>query len=391
MTIPPLSRPSHPYFGSGPACKYPTWSSPLLEEAFLSRSHRSAEGVKVIRGLLEKTHAVLGLPTDAHVALVGGGATGAMEMLLWNLLGPRKVIALIHDVFSDRWGRDILGLMPEDRLEIRYARPGALPSLVALNPNADMVLNWNGSTSGCRYQDGDWLTSRDGLVIVDVTSAAFTMDIPWEKIDAAAFSWQKGLGSEGAHGMIVLRPRAFERLQRHTPFWPVPYLYRLKEMGDHPQAPLFEGKTLNTPSLLCVEDFFQALSWAESIGGIATLCERSRQNLRCVEAWADQQDTFTFLTESPLHRSSSTICLVPKDPRLARLSLTQQGEWFSGLAHQVKDVAVDILNHPSAPAGLRLWGGATIDPADMALLLPWVTWAANRQPLPQHISPLRAC
>ena len=285
MTPPPTLKPSHGNFSSGPCAKFPGWSLNALKNAALGRSHRSSEGLQKLGEVMELTREALEIPDDYHIALIPGSATGAVETSLWNLLGPRPVTVFSHDVFSHRWEKDITKHLKLPQVDLRAVPHGKLPDCTDLPSGNDVLLNWNGSTSGVRFPNGNFLgDSREGLVIADITSAAFTTEIPWKKLDAIAFSWQKGLGSEAAHGMLVLSPKAVERLNTYEPPWPLPYLFKLRARGTF-YEPITKEKTLNTPSLLCIEDFLQALKWAQKQGGLRALTQRSQKNFNIVEEW----------------------------------------------------------------------------------------------------------
>lgn len=373
----PQAKPSHPYFSSGPCAKIPGWSLGLLKEAAIGRSHRSAKGLEKLSEVVQLTRTVLEIPENYKIALLPGSATGAIESALWNLLGPVPITVFSHDVFSKRWKIDLTKHLKFEDIDVRQSPHGDLPRTGGIPSQNDILLNWNGSTSGARFPTGGFLEKdRTGLVIADITSAAFTTSIPWEKFDATVFSWQKGLGSESAHGMLVLSPKAIERLNTYQPPWPLPYLFKLR-VDDKFYEPLFEGKTLNTPSLLCVEDYLQALKWAQKIGGLPTLLERSQSNFKIVEQWVEQTPWIDFMATDPTTRSSSTIVLKLVDPRLITLTEEDHRDFLAKMTGLLAEhnIAYDINNHGGAPPSLRLWGGPTIETKDMENLLPWLDWA----------------
>tara|TARA_R110002095_G_scaffold199205_1_gene178910 strand:- start:250 stop:1437 length:1188 start_codon:yes stop_codon:yes gene_type:complete len=373
----PQARPSHPYFSSGPCAKFPGWSLDLLKDAAIGRSHRSAYGLDKLCEAVNLTREILDIPRDYKVALLPGSATGAIESALWNLLGPMPVTVFSHDVFSLRWEKDLTRHLKLRNIDIRQASHGDLPETKGIPSHNDILLNWNGSTSGVRFPTGDFLEkNRAGLVIADITSAAFTTSIPWEKFDATAFAWQKGLGSESAHGMLVLSPKAIERLNTYQPPWPLPYLFNLRIKNQF-YAPLFEEKTLNTPSFLCIEDYLQALKWAQKEGGLSALIRRSQDNFQVIAQWVDHTPWIEFMATAPDTRSTSTVSLKLTDPKILTLSEAGHREFLAKLTGLLAErhVAYDINNHGGAPPSLRLWGGPTLDSEDMAKVLPWVEWA----------------
>jgi phosphoserine aminotransferase len=372
----PDARPHNPNFGSGPCAKRPGWSLSALEGAMLGRSHRAAAPKARITDVIDRSAALLGMPKDWVLAVVPGSDTGAVEMALWSLLGPRPVDILSFETFSATWAADIVKQLRLANARVLSAEFGAIPDLAAVDPTHDLVLAWNGTTSGARMPDGDWIASdREGLVICDATSAAFAMDLPWPKLDVVTWSWQKVLGGEAGHGMLALSPRAVARLEAHTPFWPMPKVFRLTSGGKLNHA-LFRGDTLNTPSMLCVEDALDGLTWAERIGGLPALVARSAANLACVEAWEKTCTWARFLAEDPATRSSTSICLRITAPWFAALDLAQgkMAKRMTALL-EAEGVAFDIAYYRDAPPGLRIWGGATIETSDIAALLPWLDWA----------------
>ena len=378
MTIPPpAARPANPCFSSGPCAKRPGWSRAALEGAFLGRSHRAKGGKAKLAEVIERSRALLGLPADYRLAIVPASDTGAVEMALWSLLGPRGVDMLAWESFGKTWITDVVKQLRLPDVRLHEAGYGALPDLSQVDPARDCVFTWNGTTSGVRVPDGDWIAAgRAGLSVCDATSAVFAMALPWDKLDAVTWSWQKALGGEAAHGMLALSPRAVERLEAHEPAWPLPKIFRLTKGGRLDEA-VFAGATINTPSMLAVEDALDGLRWAEGLGGLPALIARSQANLAAVADWAAARDWIDFLAAAPATRSCTSICLSIVDP------------WFTGLppearAGAAKRVAAlveaagagfDIGSYRDAPPGLRLWGGPTVETADLAALLPWLDWA----------------
>ena len=373
----PTTRPQNPCFSSGPCPKRPGWSASALEAACLGRSHRSAAGRAKLRESIDRSAAILGLPEDYRLGIVGGSDTGAVEMALWSMLGARGVDVLGWEGFGTGWGADIVKPLTLDDGRGFAADYGELPDLSQISSDRDIVFTWNGTTSGVRVPDGDWIAAdREGLTICDATSAVFAMDLPWEKLDVVTYSWQKVLGGEAQHGVIVLSPRAVERLESHTPAWPLPKLFRLSKGGKLIDG-IFRGDTINTPSLLCVEDVLDSLSWAESVGGLAGLIERSRSNLAAVSKWIESADWAAFLANDASQRSSTSICLKFAAEDLAARPAEDQAAIAKKLTKLLEEegVAYDIGSYRDAPAGLRLWGGATVETSDLEALFPWLDWA----------------
>ena len=373
---PPI-KPSRNHFASGPCAKRPGWSTSTLAAACVGRSHRSSVGKARLGEAIGRTAAVLGLPASHRLAIVPGSDTGAMEMALWSLLGPRGVDVLVWESFSAGWASDVRGQLALPDVRVLQADYGSLPDLGSVDPARDLVFVWNGTTSGVRVPDGDWIAAdRTGLTICDATSAAFAMDLPWAKLDVVTWSWQKCLGGEAAHGMIALGPRALARLQEHRPAWPVPKILRLAG-GGQPDLGLFEGATINTPSMLCVEDWLDALAWAERVGGLPGLIARAERNLATIAAWVDRSTDFAFLAAEPATRSCTSVCLRVVAPWFAALPPDEQQVRVARLARLLEgeNVACDIGGYRDAPPGLRLWAGPTIESADLAALLPWLDWA----------------
>jgi phosphoserine aminotransferase len=373
----PAIKPLNPCFSSGPCPKRPGWEPAVLSKALLGRSHRSKPGAARLKAAIDETRAVLGVPADYRIGIVAGSDTGAVEMALWSLLGPRGVDVLAWESFGSEWVTDVIDILKVDNARKFVSAYGELPDLTQVDFNKDVVFVWNGTTSGVKLPNGDWIPAdRAGLTICDATSAAFAMQLPWPKLDVVTFSWQKVLGGEGAHGVIILSPRAAERLITYTPPWPLPKLFRLAKKGKLDEA-VFEGATINTPSMLCVEDYLDALRWAASIGGLTALCARSQQNLAVLDAWVAKTPWVAFLAAKPAERSNTSICLKIVADWFLKLSEDEQADFtkkLSALLDQ-EGVAYDINGYRNAPPGLRIWGGATVEASDLAALLPWLDWA----------------
>ncbi len=374
----PRTRPANPRFSSGPCAKRPGWSLDALSGALLGRSHRSADGRARLREVIDRSRDLLGLPAEWRVGIVPASDTGAVEMAIWSLLGPRPVDVLSFESFTAAWANDVVAQLRLPDARVLQADYGALPDLAAIDWSHDVVFAWNGTTSGVRMPGADAIPpSHDGLAICDATSAAFAMELPWDRLDVVTWSWQKVLGGEAAHGMLALSPRAVERLEREPPPRPLPKLFRLTEPGPGGVPRLlegiFEGDTINTPSMLCVEDALDGLRWAERIGGLPVLIARSQANLAAVERWEAASDWASFLATDPATRSSTSICL--------RLEADRFPDPQAAARHMVgllrsEAVAFDVGSYRDAPAGLRLWGGATVETADVEAVLPWFDWAA---------------
>jgi phosphoserine aminotransferase len=379
MTIPakPNLRPSHTHFSSGPCAKRPGWNTDALKDAAVGRSHRGKLGKGKIVELLRLSRDILGMPDDYLLGIVPASDTGAVEMALWSLLGPRGIDVLAWESFGQGWVTDITKQLRLTDVRVLSAPYGELPDLSAVNFNRDVIFTWNGTTSGVRVPNGDWIPDqRGGLAIVDATSAVFAMDIPWEKTDVVTWSWQKVLGGEAAHGMLALSPRAVERLESWQPAWPLPKIFRMTSGGKLIKG-IFEGDTINTVSLLCVEDQIDALRWAEKIGGLKGLIERSRANLQVLEDWVAVSDWAEFLAKDAGLRSSTSICLTIKAPWFQRLSHEEQAASAKRMAASLEKegVAFDVASYRDTPPGLRIWGGATVEAADIRALTPWLDWA----------------
>jgi phosphoserine aminotransferase len=351
-----------------------------LEGALLGRSHRAREPKARLAEVIDRSRAILGMPADWRLGIVPASDTGAVEMALWSLLGPRGVDVLAWESFSGEWATDILKQLRLPDVRLLDAPYGRLPDLALADPNRDQVFVWNGTTSGVRLPDADWIrTGREGLAICDATSAAFAMALPWDKLDVVTWSWQKVLGGEAAHGMLALSPRAVERLESYAPERPLPKIFRLTKGGRLIEG-IFRGDTINTPSMLCVEDALDGLRWAESLGGLPSLIARSEANLAAVADWIAGQDRFAFLAEDPRTRSCTSICLRIVAPWFTALDAGGQAAAAKALAARLEaeGVALDIAPYRDAPPGLRLWGGATVETSDLRAALPWVDWALDQ-------------
>jgi phosphoserine aminotransferase len=375
--IKPAVRPARPFFSSGPCAKRPGWTPEALSGALLGRSHRSKPGKAKLKNAIDKTREILRVPADYRIGIVPASDTGAVEMALWSLLGPRPVDIFAWESFGEDWVTDTV-----KQLKIKDARTfkadyGKLPELDKANPDHDIVFLWNGTTSGVRVPNGDWIADdRQGLTICDATSAAFAMHLPWPKLDVATFSWQKVLGGEAAHGMLVLSPNAVARLESHTPSWPMPKIFRMTKGGKIVEG-IFEGETINTPSMLAVEDYLDTLQWAADIGGLDALIARADANLSVLMAWVRQSEWAAFLAEDSHVRSNTSVCLKIVDPWFTNLSAEAQADAAKKLASllEKEGVALDVGAYRSAPPGLRIWCGATIEASDLEALTPWLDWA----------------
>jgi len=373
----PSLRPQSPNFSSGPCAKRPGWSLAALHDACLGRSHRSAAGKAKLREVLDRSRALLGIPDDYRIAVVPASDTGAVELALWSLLGARGVDLLAWESFGEGWVTDTVKQLKLSAARIHRAEYGELPDLAAIDGSRDVVFTWNGTTSGVRVPDGNWIKAdRQGLTICDATSAAFAMDLPWDRLDVVTYSWQKVLGGEAAHGMLVLSPRAVARLESYTPAWPLPKLFRLTSKGKLNEA-IFKGETINTPSMLCVEDAIDGLRWAAAIGGLPALIRRAEDNTAVIAAWVERTPWIRFLAAASRIRSCTSVCLAFTDPAFAALPREAQAEFVKKFAAllEAEGVAYDIAGHRDAPPGLRIWAGATIERRDIEALLPWLDWA----------------
>ncbi len=373
----PAVRPANPHFSSGPCTKRPGWSVEALGQALVGRSHRAAAPLARLAEVITRSKALLGMPENWRLGIVPASDTGAVEMALWSLLGPRPVDVLAFENFSATWAADVMKQLRLANARVLSAPYGRLPDLAAVDFSHDVVLAWNGTTSGVRFPDGDWIPAdHAGLVIADATSAAYAMELPWDKLDVVTWSWQKALGGEAAHGMLALSPRAAARVTDHTPAWPMPKLFRLASGGKLNEG-VFKGETINTVSLLCAEDALDGLRWAESIGGRKALIARSEASLAHVAAWVGQSSWARFLAEDPPTRSCTSICLRIVAPWFLALDEAGQRAAVKRMVSLLEEqgVAYDIGAHREAPPGIRVWAGATVEPDDVAALLPWLDWA----------------
>jgi phosphoserine aminotransferase len=358
----PAVRPAVPHFSSGPCAKRPGWSLSALTDAVLGRSHRSKIGKAKLKRAIELTREVLEVPADYRIGIVPASDTGAVEMALWSMLGARPVTMLAWESFGEGWVSDVSKELKLKNVTVLKAGYGELPDLTKVDPASDVVFTWNGTTSGVRVPNADWIAAdRSGLTICDATSACFAQALDWPKLDVVTFSWQKALGGEGAHGMLILSPRAVERLETYTPPWPLPKIFRLTK-GNKLNQGIFEGETINTPSMLCVEDYLDTLGWAKSLGGLRALRARP---------WID------FLARDPAIRSNTSVCLKIVDPAVGKLSAEAQVAFVKGIAAALEKegVAYDIDAYRDAPSGLRIWCGSTVERADVEALTRWLDWA----------------
>jgi phosphoserine aminotransferase len=373
----PTAKPANPRFSSGPCSKRPGWSLDALSGAALGRSHRAKLGKSKLEDSINLSKSILGMPADYRLGVVPASDTGAVEMALWSLLGARGVDVFAWESFSSGWVADIKNQLKIKDLNIYEAGYGQMPDLLQANWDNDVVFTWNGTTSGVRVPNGDWIADdRKGLTICDATSAVFAMDMPWNKLDVVTWSWQKVLGGEAAHGMIALSPRAVERLTSYTPSWPMPKIFQMTKKGALIEG-IFKGETINTPSMLCVEDVLDALKWSQSIGGLPALIKRSEGNLAAVSRWVEKTDWVDFLADDAATRSCTSICLKIVDPWFTGLGADAQAEAAKKIASllEKEGAAYDIGSYRDAPPGLRIWGGATVETSDLEALFPWLDWA----------------
>jgi phosphoserine aminotransferase len=373
----PATRPQNPFFSSGPCAKRPGWSLDNLKNALLGRSHRSAAGKARLKLAIDRTRALLKLPDDYLVAIVPGSDTGAVEMALWSLLGPRGVDILAWEAFGKDWVVDVVKQLKLGDVRVMEAAYGQLPDLANVDFSRDVIFTWNGTTSGVRVPNADWIAAdRQGLTICDATSGIFAQRLDWSKLDVITYSWQKVLGGEAAHGMLILSPRAVERLEDHTPKWPVPKIFRLTK-GGKLNREIFEGATINTPSMLCVADYLDTLAWAESIGGLEEFIARSDRNAQAVTDWVERTPWVDFLASVPETRSNTSVCLRVADAEISSRSLEEQAAFAGKIVKllEKEGVAYDIGAYRDAPPGLRLWCGATVETSNLEALLPWLDWA----------------
>jgi phosphoserine aminotransferase len=373
----PAVRPAVPHFSSGPCAKRPGWSLQNLTRALLGRSHRSKPGKAKLKRAIEITREVLQVPVDYRIGIVPASDTGALEMALWSLLGPRPVTMLTWESFGEGWVNDAVKELKLKDITVHKADYGELPDLGKIDPANDIVFTWNGTTSGVRVANADWIAAdRSGLTICDATSAAFAQPLEFAKLDVVTFSWQKALGGEAAHGMLILSPRAVARLESYTPPWPLPKIFRMTKGGKLIEG-IFAGETINTPSMLCVEDYLDALEWAKGIGGLSALRARADGNAKVVADWVGRTDWIDFLAGDPALRSNTSVCLKVVDPAITRLAADAQAAFVKSMsaALEKEAIAYDIDAYRDAPPGLRIWCGCTIERADLEALTLWLDWA----------------
>jgi phosphoserine aminotransferase len=373
----PAQKPACPHFSSGPCAKRPGWTPQALADAALGRSHRAVLGKSKLDQSVELTRRVLGVPDDYRIGIVPASDTGAVEMVLWSMLGARPVDMLAWESFGETWVTDVVKQLKLADARILRADYGAIVDLAEVDFDHDVVFTWNGTTSGARVPDGKWIPDdRRGLTICDATSAAFAQDLDWPKLDVVTFSWQKVLGGEAAHGMLILGPRAVERLESYVPPWPLPKIFRMTKGGKLLEG-IFHGETINTPSMLCVEDYIDALRWAQGIGGLPALMERADANAAIIASWVARTPWIDFLAVDPATRSNTSVCLKVVDPAVTALPAEGQRRFSKDLAAllEAEDVAYDIAAYRDAPPGLRIWCGATVERADVTALTAWLDWA----------------
>jgi phosphoserine aminotransferase len=378
MTIAkPAQWPTSPHFSSGPCAKRPGWNPQNLKDALLGRSHRAKAGKAKLKLAIELTREVLEVPADYKIGIVPASDTGAVEMALWSMLGARPVTTIAWESFGEGWVGDIVKELKLKDVTKLHAAYGEIPDLSKVDPNTDAVFTWNGTTSGVRVPNADWISAtREGLTICDATSAAFAQALDWPKLDVVTFSWQKALGGEAAHGMLVLSPRAVERLETYKPAWPLPKIFRMTK-GGKLNAGIFEGETINTPSMLCVEDYLDALNWGKSLGGLKALMARADANTKVLADWKTRTPWIDFLAKDPATRSNTSVCMKVVDPAITSLTADAQVDFAKKLVALVEKegAGFDFAHYRDAPAGLRIWCGATVEAKDVALLTQWIDWA----------------
>lgn len=376
MTTKPGVRPARPNFSSGPCAKRPGWSAQNLATETLGRSHRAKIGKARLKEAIDRTRALLEVPDDFRIAIVPASDTGAVEMAMWSLLGARPVTMLAWESFGEAWTTDVVGQLKLEASILR-APYGALPDLSAVDPDTDIVFTWNGTTSGVRVPNGDWIAEdRRGLTICDATSAAFAQPLDWPKLDAVTFSFQKALGGEGGHGILILSPRAVDRLEACKPSWPLPKIFRLTKSGKLNEA-ICEGETINTPSMLVIEDYIDALKWGAAAGGLKELIRRADSNFHALSQWVERSAWIDFLCGDAAARSNTSVCLKIVDPQIESLGEGRRRDFVKSIESLLakEEVAYDIGGHRDAPPGLRIWCGATVERADVEALCPWLDWA----------------
>ena len=377
MTAKPAQRPTVPHFSSGPCAKRPGWTPQNLKDAALGRSHRAKLGKAKLKQAIELTREVLEVPANYKIGIVPASDTGAVEMALWSLLGARPVTTIAWESFGEGWVSDIIKELKLKDVTQLHAGYGDLPDLATVDCDTDIIFTWNGTTSGVRVPNADWIKAdRKGLAICDATSAAFAQPLDWDKLDVVTFSWQKALGGEAAHGMLVLSPRAVERLETYKPAWPLPKIFRMTK-GGKLNAGIFEGETINTPSMLCVEDYLDALNWGKSIGGLTALMARADANTKVLADWKARTPWIDFLAKAPATRSNTSVCLKIVDPAITSLTADAQSDFTKKLVALVEkeNAGFDFAHYRDAPAGLRIWCGATVEARDVELLTQWIDWA----------------
>ena len=377
MTTMPTARPRVPHFSSGPCAKRPGWTPQALSDAFVGRSHRSKPGKAKLKRAIDLTRELLRVPADYRIGIVPASDTGAVEMALWSLLGQRPVTMLAWESFGEGWVSDVAKELKLKDVTLMRAPYGELPDLGKVDPASDVVFTWNGTTSGVRVPNADWIKAdRTGLTICDATSAAFAQPLDWPKLDVVTFSWQKAAGGEAAHGMLILSPRAVARLESYSPPWPLPKIFRMTKSGKLNEA-IFLGETINTPSMLCLEDYLDALEWAKSVGGLSALQARADANAKVIAGWVEHTGWIDFLAREPSQRSNTSVCLKVVDPAVTKLSADAQAAFVKGIAGALdkEAVAYDIDAYRDAPSGLRIWCGSTIERADVEALTLWLDWA----------------
>jgi phosphoserine aminotransferase len=373
----PAVRPQVPHFSSGPCAKRPGWSSQNLKDALLGRSHRSKPGKAKLKRAIDLTREILQVPADYRIGIVPASDTGAVEMSLWSLLGPRPVTMLSWESFGAGWVSDVVKELKLKDVTTLKAGYGELPDLSKVDPASDVVFTWNGTTSGVRVPNADWIAAdRAGLTICDATSAAFAQPLDWPKLDVVTFSWQKALGGEAAHGMLILSPRAVARLESHEPAWPMPKIFRMTKGGKLIEG-IFVGETINTPSMLCLEDYLDALEWAKSVGGLKALQARADGNAKAIADWVARTPWIDFLATDPKLRSNTSVCLKVVDPSILKLPADAQAAFVKSIAAALdkEGVAYDIDAYRDAPPGLRIWCGSTVERSDVEALTLWLDWA----------------
>jgi phosphoserine aminotransferase len=376
----PGLRPANPQFSSGPCAKRPGWSPEVLKNAALGRSHRAKLGKSRLKYAIDLTREVLEVPADYRIGIVPASDTGAYEMAMWTMLGARPVDCLAWESFGEGWVNDAVKQLKLKDARVMKAPYGTLPDLNAVNPDHDVLFTWNGTTSGVRVPNADWIKAdRKGLTFCDATSAAFAQNLDWAKLDIVTYSWQKVLGGEAAHGMLILSPRAVERLESYTPAWPLPKIFRLTSGGKLIEG-IFEGETINTPSMLCVEDYIDALEWAKTVGGLKGLVARCDANAKAIADFVAQKPFLEFLAKDPATRSNTSVCLNFVDPIVRAMSEKDQAAFAKDVAAKLEKqgVGLDLGSYRDAPPGLRIWCGATVETSDVVALMPWIEWAFNQ-------------